>query len=230
LLPVLGIQAGADIEKAKGVQGGLNDGIWFVRNGTEELVLKLVKFDPRRPEQLVEAECFKRLYRENPEIVHDAQVAFPHHILRLLGDRGVRRYDLIVMAMAPGKVFSHVISSMWHGRRQPELMAALEEVGASLGEFHERYQKNHGDLNTANVFYDEESRRGILIDIGGMGRRVGDTDVEHFSKSLRQLANCYGEELFSEGIQHFQKGYARASSERSRAAQQGWCIAAVGGA
>jgi len=229
LLTELGIDGGADVEKAKGVNGGLNDGIWFVRNGSEELVLKLVKFDPRRPEQLVEAECLKRLYREHPEIVYDAKVAFPHHVLRLLGDGNVRRYDLIVMDMAPGKVFSNVISEMWYGHRKSELMDALQEVGACLGEFHARYQKKHGDLNTANVFYDETSRRATLIDIGGMGQRVGDTDLEHFSQSLQNLANHYGEELFSEGIQHFQSGYGR-TSLGSRAAQGRSRSVALGGA
>lgn len=184
-------------------------GIWFVQCGSEDLVLKLVKHDSSRPSALREADCVERLFREHPDIVHDASVAFPCKILHLLGDGGARRFDLIVMDRAPGQMLANAIGDKWRGGCVAELMAILEKVGSCLSTFQKRYGKNHGDMAPQNVFYDDRSGRVTLIDIGGMGCKTDSTDVEHFTRSLRQLAPFYGPQLATEGVQRFQTGHAQ---------------------
>jgi hypothetical protein len=215
LLEALGADSGATVEAARGVQGGQNQGVWFVRSRSEDLVLKLVSHDRRRPASLIEGECVQRLAREHPDIVNDRAVAFPHKILRIL-DKGVRRWDLIVMSRAPGQILATTIGNKWYGGRVEELMVILEKVGSCLGAFHRRYGKNHGDMAPQNVFYDDKTGLVTLIDVGGMGCKTADSDVEHFTASLRQLAGCYGPRLALEGVSRFTRGHASAGAGWSR--------------
>jgi len=209
ILNALGLPLSSKLERAKGFCGGLNAGIWFLRGDGEEFVLKLVKFDPTAPAQLVEERQFQKLYKEFPEIVDDDGLAFPCRILRILGPSNVRYHDLIVMRKVPGKTLETVIYEKWRSKQLPELMAILEKVGKHMAEFHRRYGgKQHCDAGPQNMIYDEESEHFTLIDVGGMGNRCSKSDVERFCQVIKRLSGGrgYGPELAA-GIEHFEKGY-----------------------
>ncbi|CAE6946692.1 unnamed protein product [Symbiodinium natans] len=112
LLTAIGTSLHSTFEPLQGFHGGRNEGIWFVKGGGETLVVKLVKFDPSTPSQLVEEQMFRKLFQElGPSITEDPKVAFPVKVFRLLGPNNVREHDLIVMKKAPGKSLSYVIGA-----------------------------------------------------------------------------------------------------------------------
>merc|ERR1712176_1720465 len=178
-----------------------------------ELVLKLVRSQAIFPGVPTEAENFIKINHEHPSIVHDTSVAFPRQIVRLLGSRQDHRYDVIVMRKASGRGLGQVIQQKWRAGRIVELMSILEKVGECLGEFHQRYGgKQHGDLTPTNMLYDETSGCVTLIDLGGMGCSSSENDVSYFSKCLSLSARLMGQQLETQGVQHFKQGYAMASS------------------
>eukprot|EP00421_Protoceratium_reticulatum_P071468 CAMPEP_0168408276 /NCGR_PEP_ID=MMETSP0228-20121227/26589_1 /TAXON_ID=133427 /ORGANISM="Protoceratium reticulatum, Strain CCCM 535 (=CCMP 1889)" /LENGTH=188 /DNA_ID=CAMNT_0008421961 /DNA_START=54 /DNA_END=617 /DNA_ORIENTATION=- len=87
----------------------------------------------------------------------------------------------------------------------------MEDLGTCLGGFHSRYAVQHGDFQPSNIFFDEETGSVALIDVGGMGVPTTETDMEHFAKSLRLLSDVYGTRLSTEGLGHFERGYAKAA-------------------
>lgn len=216
LLTALGAKPSAVIEAAQGFAGGLNAGIWFVKGCGEDTVLKLVKFDPRTPSELVEADTLVRLRRDHPAITSDASVSFPYKILHIIGTGGVRRYDLIAMQRAPGQALALTIADKWYSNREDELMRIFERVGACLSQFHKRYGgKQHGDYHPQNIFYDDVTGAITCIDLGGMGGITDCSDRERLAKSVVQLAACYGPKL-EEAIRYFERGYAQAAGTSSR--------------
>merc|ERR1712176_1640322 len=176
-----------------------------------ELVLKLVRSQAIFPGVPTEAENFIKINHEHPSIVHDTSVAFPRQIVRLLGSRQDHRYDVIVMRKASGRGLGQVIQQKWRAGLISELMSILEKVGECLGEFHQRYGgKQHGDLTPTNMLYDETSGCVTLIDLGGMGCSSCEGDLNYFAKNLSLSARLMGQQLETQGVQHFKQGYARA--------------------
>jgi len=192
LLQALGLSPAARVEELQGFRGGLNDGIWFVREGQANLVLKLVRGTRRMPQELTEAEQLQLVFAEHPSLASDPLVAFPFKILQLQGDSGPLGKDLIAMERAPGLALANVMSDWKLAGRAGELHAVFQQAGEVVGMLHARYgEKQHGDLQASNIFYDQATHRVTLIDVGGMGCRMVETDEEHFVNSLKMVASFY---------------------------------------
>eukprot|EP00931_Biecheleriopsis_adriatica_P024297 TRINITY_DN1517_c0_g1_i1.p1 TRINITY_DN1517_c0_g1~~TRINITY_DN1517_c0_g1_i1.p1 ORF type:complete len:367 (+),score=90.29 TRINITY_DN1517_c0_g1_i1:58-1158(+) len=219
LITSLGADPDSQIEAKQGFSGGLNQGVWFLKGGGEELVLKLVKFDPLTPAQLVEEKQFTKLYKEFPDIVEDKTLAFPFKVLRIMGPGNVRRFDLIAMKRAAGKSLDEVIHQKFRRGLQAEMMTIFDKVGEELAAFHQRYNGwQHCDAGTQNILYDEETDKVTLIDLGGMGNKTKRNDIEHLCHVIQRLSQCpaYGPELEG-GVQHFKAGYDRIAERRAAA-------------
>merc|ERR1712014_552025 len=67
-----------------------------------------------------------------------------------------------------------------------------------------------------NVLYDESSGSVTLIDLGGMGSSSFENDVSYFSRSLSLSARLVGQQLESQGLRHFEQGYAKASGVHAK--------------
>lgn len=225
LLRHLGISPLASIEAYKGCYadttnqtiwfkaGNMNQGIWFLKDGEQELVLKLVKFDRFAPAHVMaEAEVFQKLHREIPDIANDSCVAFPSQILKVIGPNNVRSHDLHVMRRVPGRQLDSILESYWKGGRRQDLMAIFRSFGEFLAAFHGRYGgRQHCDVGPQNIFYDEATGKVALVDLGLMGAQLSKNDVEQFSGYIEQLSRMYGTELLT-ALNHFRQGYQRAGS------------------
>jgi len=216
LASLLGVSKTCVIEEMTGFRGGLNEGVWFLgddatsREMDSSLVLKLVKCTRLSESILTEAENFVKMSTDNPKIEQDPSVAFPVRMLKCLGPRPerVHRYDLIIMWKVKGERLAELIAHKWYKKAYDELWTIFERLGETLSQFHFRYgESQHGDFQPSNVFYDEETGDISLIDIGGMGVPTSETDLEHFSKSLKLLADVYGSQLLLSGLRSFEKGY-----------------------
>jgi len=213
LLAELGACPKARIEPMKGCGGGLNQGIWLLSGAGEDLVLKLVRFDPLAPSQLIEAANFSKMQEEFMSIGNDTMLTFPSHIFHVLGPGGVRNRDLIVMRRAPGVLLADLIAERCSTGQMQELMSILEKVGASTAEFHHRYRgKQHCDLGPHNIFFDEETGRTTFIDLGGMGNKVAQQDVDRFARIACRISGFYGQNL-EKGVEVFREGYAHAAAQ-----------------
>lgn len=202
------------IEEMQGFKGGLNEGIWFVKDPSrleQDLVLKLVKCKRIASNILTEAENCLKVMREQPSIVSDTAVAFPIKAFSCLDSAsGEKRHDLMVMKKVKGERMAEYICRKWYGRQYQQLYHMMERVGHALADFHARYgNTQHGDFQPSNIFVDEASDAVALIDVGGMGVPCFETDVEHFQKALRLLSESYGNELQTIGFSHFDQGYKR---------------------
>jgi len=219
LLAELGACPEARIEAMKGCGGGLNQGIWLLSGaGEKELVLKLVRFDPLAPSQLVEAANLLKMQDEFPNIGSDDMLTFPSHIFHVLGPGGTRSRDLIVMRRAPGVLLADVVAERCRAGRVQELIGIFEKVGVSAAEFHHRYGgKQHCDLGPHNIFYEEETGRVTFIDLGGMGNKVAQQDVDRFAKIVCRISGFYGQNV-EKGVGAFREGYAKTAA-RLRAEQ-----------
>lgn len=211
LIGMLGLSAQAVVKKADGFQGAQNEGVWFVQDHGQDLVLKLVRSVPPLPGMQTEADNLVKMSWSFPTVVSDSTLAFPRHIFRVC--RGASRehaYDLVVMQRAPGKALARLIEERCHSANVAGVYAILEKVGACLGDFHKRYERTqHGDFTLANVFVDDANGgRVTFIDFGTMGSGVREGDVEHFLKSLRARAKRLGAEFVSLGEKHFCQGYS----------------------
>lgn len=214
LLAALGASQSCSITASEGFSGGMNAGIWFMGDGKDQLVLKLVKFDPNQPAQFVEADSFQELYRDIPELASDASVAFPFKILKILGSRNSRQHDLIVMRRVPGKSLDRVIFDHKQDSKMSDLKDVFKRVAECLCNLHLRYGgRQHSDAGPQNIFYDEATKQVKLIDIGFMGVKTRKTDIEHFSGAIERLAAVsYGAELL-EALPYFELGYAEAKAK-----------------
>lgn len=216
ILAALGASPASVLHAARNCGGGVNEGIWYLKDGCRELVLKLVKFDPLAPSQLVEAATFSKMYSEFPSIISDPALTFPNHIFYVRGPGGARRHDLIVMPKAAGIMVSDLIASYCRVDNTKELASILESIGASIAAFHHRYGgKQHCDLCAENVYFDEATQHTTLIDLGGMGNKVSSQDVERFCKIVRRTCEFYGKEI-EDGIFQFKSGYCRVSAELAK--------------
>jgi hypothetical protein len=221
LVSKLGLGSRTTVAEMQGFSGGLNEGVWFMTDpdqpssGSGDLVLKLVRCHRVASSVPTEAENFIRLAKEHPRIVDDPHLAFPCMIFSCMLS-GQKKNDLIVMRKVRGERMAELIARKWYGNQRPHLMQILERLGITLGEFHARYgiKQQHGDFQPSNVFYDEATDLISIIDNGGIGIPTTDTDIQHFSKSIKLLADCYGPQLGTEGLHHFERGYARANSLR----------------
>lgn len=214
LLAALGVSKSCSITASAGFSGGMNEGIWFVDDGSDQLVLKLVKFDQSQPAQFVEADSFQELYRLIPELASDASVAFPFKILRILGSRNCRQHDLIVMRRVPGESLDRVIFNHKQDSKMSDLKDVFKRVAECLCDLHLRYGgRQHSDAGPQNIFYDEATKQVKLIDIGFIGVKTRKTDLEHFTGAIERLAAAsYGAELL-EALPFFELGYAEAKSK-----------------
>lgn len=220
----LGVGSHPTIEEMQGFRGGLNEGVWFltdpVQNSTkgsskEEFVLKLVRCHRIDQNILTEAENFLKIYREHPAVVNDPVLAFPLRIFSCVGPGSTKRFDLIIMRKVRGDRLAEVIARKWYSGRVPQLWRIMEKLGVCLAEFHGRYGNNqHGDFQPSNILYDEEQDGLTFIDVGGMGVPTTESDVEHFSKSMKLLAETYGSRLAVEGNYHFEQGYAKVAGKK----------------
>lgn len=217
IVTMLGLSQSSTIEEMTGFRGGLNEGVWFLNDPTvspasssRELVLKLVKCTRIAPRIPTEAENFVKVYQQSPKIIADPTVAFPVRIFKCHGPAPERqhRYDLIVMWKCRGERLAEFMAHKWYSKHTDELWAVLERLGRCLAEFHLRYPDcQHGDFQPSNVFYEEESQDISFIDIGGMGVPTAETDMEHFGKSLKLLAESYGSQLILNGQRSLERGY-----------------------
>lgn len=213
ILSALGASPASSLHAAKNCGGGVNEGIWFLKDGSRELALKLVRFDRLAPTQLIEAATFIRMYNEFPNIISDPSLSFPSHIFYIRGHGGARRHDLIVMPRAAGSMVSDIIASRCRAGDTKELADILEAIGASIAAFHHRYEgKQHCDLGAENVYFDVATQHTTLIDLGGMGNKVSCQDVERFCKIVRRMCEFYGRDI-EDGISRFKSGYARVRAE-----------------
>jgi len=217
LTSALGYSENSVIEEMTGFRGGLNEGVWFLSDSSRDppardLVLKLVKCTRISSTILTEAENFVKVFSEFPRMSQDSSVAFPVRIFKCLGPAPERlhRHDLIVMWKARGERMAELIAHKWYQKQFDVLWEIFDQLGQALSAYHMRYNENqHGDFQPSNVMYDEDTGEIALIDIGGMGVPTATTDIEHFSKSLKLLADVYGSQLLSEGFKSFEAGYAR---------------------
>jgi len=215
---LLGYGKNSNIVEMTGFRGGLNEGVWFLSDEDQpgkDLVLKLVKCT-RRGTLLTEAENFVKLNTDHPKIAKDSAVAFPVRIFKCLGPAPERshRYDLIVMWKVKGERLAEFIAHCWYAKEFDELWNIFERIGETLAAFHLRYDESqHGDFQPSNVFYDQDTGQFSLIDIGGMGVHTSENDRQHFSKSLKLLADAYGSQLLT-GQRSFETGYKAVSGAR----------------
>lgn len=227
LIAKLGYASDATIAKKEGFAGGLNEGVWFIRDsqhqkaaGEDRLVqprqsvLKLVKCTTSHPSIPTEAQNFLEVHRKFPCMREDVALEFPLKLLSCQGLDGDKRYDLIIMNRAPGKLLSDVIAEKLalkaHYPDQGErLMQVFERVGASLRSFHKRYENvQHGDFQPANIFYHEQTGAITLIDLGGMGDpSIKESDLDHFAVAIKLLGEYLGEQLVTSAMEHFRQGY-----------------------
>mmetsp|Transcript_101945 Transcript_101945/g.179482 ORF Transcript_101945/g.179482 Transcript_101945/m.179482 type:complete len:426 (+) Transcript_101945:89-1366(+) len=207
ILSRLGIGAHASIECHGSNHGGLNEGVWTVKDPaqpSQELVLKLVSAHRG------EGDIFANLARQHPGICSDPLLTFPKVVFHCLGARGEKRYDLIAMRRAPGISLAEFLAQKHFTKQMSEILRVLTKIGSCLGEFHSQYNDaQHGDFQTSNIFYDEATDKVTFIDFAGMGAKAKccKTDVEFFVNALRICAATYGQQLLTDGARHFEVGY-----------------------
>lgn len=212
------------IEEMVGFRGGLNEGVWFMKEPAklpQDYVLKLVRCKRIASNVLTEAENCLKLLREQKGIASDPALSFPIKVFNCLDAKGERLNDLIVMKKVRGERLTEHIAHRWHGKQFDRVYQIMDKVGYALAEFHGRYGNiQHGDFQPSNIFWDEERSGIFLIDIGGMGVPCMDNDIEHFQKALKLLADSYkSPELYNVGIRHFEQGYNRCPKKRPSQAQ-----------
>lgn len=213
----LGLNQTARIEALRGHSGGLNQGMWTLCEGSQVLILKLVRSRRHHPAIPTETENFLKLAKDYPSLVHDTDLAFPMKIFHCRGPAGNSNHDLIVMHKAPGETFTNIINRKAYCRQLAELMDHFEALGHFLASFHNMYGLQHGDFQPSNVFFDEATGRFTMIDIADLSPRgaqygVQESDVEHFCTGARLIARCHGDQLQSEVVRRFQAGYSKCRS------------------
>jgi len=220
ILSKLGLAQNARMESPQRRSGGMNQGMWTLSDASQALILKLISTKRHHPAIPSETECFLKLAKEYPHLVHDRDLAFPLKIFRCKGPAGQNTHDLIVMHKARGECFTDVIFRKMKSRQVSELMRDFEALGFFLGSIHNRCGLQHGDFQPSNVFWDEASGRFTMIDIADLapwsaGLGAQESDVEHFCQGVRLLAKPHGEQFYSEGVRRFKAGYAKSQQTPS---------------
>jgi len=212
VLSVLGLPISADVERLKGAQGGLNDGVWRVRSGAQDFIVKSVAsthpMDGPGAIMHSEAEKLVRLAREHPELAEDSDVAFPVKIVRMAVNHRPR-HDLIVMWHVPGQRLAEVIAAKWPSQGQT-VLSILREFGAFLGRFHLRHGGlQHHDCQQSNVLYDEKTGDFTLLDVSDMAPQgaLTELDKDRFVGGLKLLSSYFGQQFFTECKRYFEDGY-----------------------
>eukprot|EP00427_Karlodinium_veneficum_P020832 CAMPEP_0169114796 /NCGR_PEP_ID=MMETSP1015-20121227/28968_1 /TAXON_ID=342587 /ORGANISM="Karlodinium micrum, Strain CCMP2283" /LENGTH=353 /DNA_ID=CAMNT_0009177141 /DNA_START=213 /DNA_END=1278 /DNA_ORIENTATION=- len=172
------------LEELKGNCGGLNQGVWVVKDNSQKFMLKLVK-GVNSFGMPTEGEKFFRILNEHPGISTDQTLSFPVKIIRLVSLGQGKLYELIVMRKAPGALLSEHIATMRSENRVQQLLQIFEQCGQFLAEFHACYDnKQHNDFQPSNIFYDPVTSRFTLIDLADMGPKIHEADVERFANAL----------------------------------------------
>jgi serine/threonine protein kinase len=211
ILAKMGLAQNSTIQLLAGNCGGLNEGVWIVRDGASQskFILKLVK--SRRNYGPSDAERLIRISKQYPAIMSDPTIASALLILSCVGPTGDHSHDFIVMRKVPGEPVGDIIALQWNAGHVSEVMQMLRQVGAFLAQFHKRYNNSqHNDFQPSNVFYDAPSGRFTLIDIADLGDNScnsGKGDLVHFAHSLKLLSGAYGERFYSEGKRSLEEGY-----------------------
>jgi len=205
LVAKLGISPNACMESLGGFSGGLNSGVWKIRDPQGEYVMKLVQSSKG------ERSAFLRLTQEHPSITSDTTVAFPIKVFSVKSG-GATCHDLVVMPRAPGKDMAAIIGRMSQTGKTAELLQILRKLGTMLAEFHSRYAgKQHGDFQPQNIFYDDsQGGRFTFVDMSGMGAAYQETDLQHFTNSLQLLSQFLGGGFFGQAKQAIEAGYTGA--------------------
>jgi len=202
----LSVAGGSAIAALHGSQGGLNEGVWMLRDpcsGTE-LVMKLVKGERG------EADRYLKLAQSHPSIVSDSSLSFPFRVFRCLRAGCGRAYDLLVMRRASGQRLDHLIAEKVSNGRTADLSKVFENVGASLAELHKRYgNSQHGDCQPSNVYYNDTTSQVTFIDVSDLGLPSLESDTEHFTEALRLLSRHYGQQFLTASLHDFEAGYFR---------------------
>jgi Cys-rich protein (TIGR01571 family) len=213
-LAKLGLPQQARVEKLSGNFGGQNEGIWVVQDPSTRSSLILKRVWSRNPYGLQmpsEATQFASLFREHPSIAHDPTIAFPIKVFKCIGQTGDNSHDLVVMRKVNGQHLGEVFAFMRSRGQMRDIMQILRQLGSFLARFHSSYSnKQHGDFQPSNIFYDASSGAFSLIDIANMGQ-ARESDVLHFCESLRLLSNTFGPQFLSDGKRNFEEGYRSAS-------------------
>lgn len=124
--------------------------------------------------------------------------------------------DVLVMRKATGRRFAEVLADIWYKEPKSYTYQVFSKFGKFLKAFHLRYgNREHGDVQPSNIFYDEASKHITLIDVGGMGQKTVKNDVTHFCESIKLVAETYGEELATNGIREFTNAYRSHTSSQS---------------
>jgi len=210
ILEVLGASPQATMQRMEKTHGGLNQGLWTVRDSSQEFVVKMVTCT-RFMGLPTEAESFASLSMRAPKLAQDPSISFPVKIFHCRCSDGQLK-DLIVMRRFGGTSLADLIHSRLAAGRTWELGQELQAFGKFLAEFHERHQMQHGDLQPANVIYDERSRQFSLIDVAEMGNpRIKETDAEHFVSGLRVMTKRHGPRAFEDCRKRFEVGFSEAT-------------------
>jgi len=206
LFQKLGLSANTTIQRLC-QPGGRNLGVWLLhdRTSARHLVAKLVAGEFNEGDQFV------RLANEWPNIVNDPLLAFPMCILQEKRPSGARAFDLIVMNPAAGLPLADAIGTLWYSGQNAKVLQIMEKTGACLGQFHARYSnRQHGDFQPSNVFYDARTDAITFIDLADIGRtNITSNDVQHFLESIRIISAAYGPQFCQLAQSHFQTGYSR---------------------
>eukprot|EP00931_Biecheleriopsis_adriatica_P050259 TRINITY_DN2908_c0_g1_i3.p1 TRINITY_DN2908_c0_g1~~TRINITY_DN2908_c0_g1_i3.p1 ORF type:complete len:593 (+),score=121.91 TRINITY_DN2908_c0_g1_i3:85-1863(+) len=198
------------VEEMKGHRGGMNQGVWFLtgRPG-QEFVLKLVRCHRIASNVLTDAENFAKMQRDHPSIARDPVLSFPVKVFNCIGEEG-HCHDLIVMKKVAGERLSEYICRKYYAKQVPFLLQVCEQIGKVLLDFHCRYaNKQHGDFQPSNIFYDEATGAVTFIDVGGFGVPTMESDSDHFLRAVNMMANTYGPTLHSEISRAFERGYPK---------------------
>jgi len=208
ILAKLGLSKQARVEKMGGC-GGLNEGIWAVQDPSSRssLVLKLVRSQGAHGTPS-EADRFARIFSEHPSIENDPTVAFPIKVFKCIGHLGSNAQDFIVTRKVSGQPLGDVLALKRSSGRTQEIMQILRQLGSFLARFHKSYgNKQHGDFQPSNIFYDASSGAFAMIDIADLGHNSLESDVSHFCQSLRILSRSFGQQFYNDGTRNFQEGY-----------------------
>lgn len=208
----LGLAQNALVEAKQGHRGGMNEGVWIIRDQSQSYVMKLVKGSnafgmPTEAEKLIKLRC------EHPNIINDASLAFPVKIFWCAAPGVGRRYELIVMQQVPGTLLSELIANMLgvsRGDNLGKVTQVFEHLGRFLADFQMRYgNKQHNDFQPSNIFYDPAIGKFTLIDVSDIGLKTAtaEADSDRFTASLSLLSKCYGQNFYHEGKRAFEAGY-----------------------
>jgi len=220
LMESLGLTRDASYKVLQFNCGGLNEGVYIVKDPVRkfELVLKRVKSHRRREITPTDAESYAWLVEQCPEIVDDDLLAFPRKIITLTSSNGERTFDIIVMRRCPGRSLSEIIAGKLSIGKLDTLLDLFSQVGRCLAELHARYGGwQHGDFTPSNIFHDERLGKTTFIDVGDVGKEQMETDLEHFFLALGILEKAYGNKavhLTTDCYQAFLAAYEEESRRR----------------